>query len=107
LNDKPVFLDRFRLPNGMENSPWTMGSCNYVGTGLYVGEEVSNVAAALHERLPEAGIDTPAAGVTVMRVASSAGPEFYRAREAFYTQVFSVSNFGRTSRRQDQFRMYP
>jgi urease accessory protein len=89
LNDKAVFLDRFRLPNGMENSPWTMGGCNYVGTGLHVGEEASNVAAALHERLPEAGIDSPAAGVAVMRVVPAAGPEFHRCREIFTNSVQS------------------
>src|SRR5262249_52915201 len=35
-NDRSVYLDRFRLPSGLECSDSAMGDCNYLGTGLYV-----------------------------------------------------------------------
>jgi len=83
LNQQSVYLDRFRLPNGFERSPCAMGDCSYVGTGFYVGEQARSFATALHELLPEAGIDTPIDGVAVTRVVSTTGPHFHRCRETF------------------------
>jgi urease accessory protein len=78
-----VYLDRFRLPTGFERSAWTMGGGNYWGTGLYVGEEALRFVTTLHEKVPEAGIDTPVPKVVVMRVVSATGPDFRRYWEVF------------------------
>src|SRR5256885_4644618 len=55
VDNHSIYLDRFRLPNGLERSPWAMADHNYVGTGLYVGEEAQSFAETLHAVLPEAG----------------------------------------------------
>jgi urease accessory protein UreH len=78
-----VYLDRFSLPNGLERSVYAMGDCSYLGTGLYVGEGTAGVVTTLRRNLPEAGIDTLAADVVIVRVVSSAGPDFHRSREVF------------------------
>ncbi len=83
LNGKPVYIERFVLPNALERSEYAMGECNYLGTGLYVGEQASTVAARLHEALPEAGVDTLSPQVAIARVVSAAGPAFHRHRESF------------------------
>ncbi|HYR43063.1 MAG TPA: urease accessory protein UreD [Terriglobia bacterium] len=82
-NERSVYLDRFRLPNGFERSACAMGECSYLGTGLYVGEQAQSFALSLHQALPEAGIDTPVADVAVVRVVSKTGPDFHRSREMF------------------------
>jgi len=82
-NNRSVYLDRFLLPNGFECAAYTMGDCNYLGTGLYVGEEASSLATKLHQALPEAGVDTLAADVAIARVVSATGPDFHRSREMF------------------------
>ena len=77
-----VYLDRFRL-NGLVDSPWTMADCNYLATGLCVGEHASSFARMLRQKLPEAGIDAPVPEVAVTRIVSAAGPDFHRYREIF------------------------
>jgi hypothetical protein len=83
LNGVSTYLDRFRLPNGLQTSSWTMTDCSYLGTGLYVGDQASNFAIMLHEKLPKAGVDTPVPEVAVTRVASNTGPDFHHSREVF------------------------
>jgi urease accessory protein len=80
-----LYLDRFRLPNGFESSPWAMGECAYMGTGLYAGSHAQQFASVLHQSMPEAGIDNPAADLAVVRVVSASGPDFHRCREMFTT----------------------
>jgi urease accessory protein len=77
------YLDRFQLPKGFEGSPWAMGNCAHVGTGLYVGPQARRFASVLHQIMPQAGIDTPAEDLAVIRVASVSGPDFHRCREMF------------------------
>jgi urease accessory protein UreH len=82
-NNRSVYLDRFLLPNGFEGSACVMGDCNYLGTGLYVGERACRLVTTLRPALPQAGIDTLAADVAVVRVVSTTGPEFHRCTEMF------------------------
>jgi urease accessory protein len=79
-----VYLDRFHLlPNGCQRSAWAMGSYNYSGTGLYVGENARCVASKLHQALPDGGIDCPADTIAAARILSASGPDFHRCRETF------------------------
>jgi len=55
-----------------------MGCGNYWGPGLYVGEQAASFAAMLHEKVPEAGVDTPLSEIAVMPIVSAAGPDFRR-----------------------------
>jgi urease accessory protein len=77
------YLDRFQLSKGFECSPWAMGDCAHVGTGLYVGPHAQRLASLLHQSMPQAGMDTPAADLAVVRVVSVSGPDFHRCREMF------------------------
>jgi len=77
------YLDRFQLRGGIECSPWAMGDCAYLGTGLYTGPDAKQFASTLHETMPEAGIDNPAPDLGIVRVASVSGPDFHRRRELF------------------------
>ncbi len=92
LNDKLMYLDRFHLPNGFEESAWTMADCNYIGTGLYIGERALRFAKSFHERLPEAGVDT-LPGLALTRVVSATGPNFHRCHEMFRLCVSRISEF--------------
>ena len=79
-----AYLDRFRLlPNGQQQSTWTMGNADYTGIGLHVGEDARSRASELHRALPEAGIDTLSDSVTLARVVSPSGPHFHHCREMF------------------------
>ena len=60
-----------------------MGDHNYWGTGLYVGEDAAGFASRLHQRLPNAGVDSLADHVAAARVVSDSGPEFHRSRDLF------------------------
>ena len=82
-NNTSVYLDRFLLPNGLEDSACAMGDCSYLGTGLYVGEQACSLVTTLHPALPEAGIDTLAADVAIVRVVSTTGPDYHRCTEIF------------------------
>jgi urease accessory protein len=77
------YLDRFQLTKDFEGSPWAMGDCAHVGTGLYVGPDSQRFASALHQRMPQAGIDTPGADLAVVRVVSVSGSDFHHCREMF------------------------
>jgi urease accessory protein len=83
VNGRLVYLERFLLPNGIETSNHAMGECNYLGSGLVVGEDAAVVASRLHTALPDAGVDTPAPQLAVIRVVSPTGPEFHHSRELF------------------------
>jgi urease accessory protein len=83
LDNRMVYLDRFRLlQHDFERSPFAMSECNYLGTGLSVGD-TGSLTTKLHETLPEAGIDVLPAGVAVARVVSTTGPDFHHCREVF------------------------
>jgi urease accessory protein len=77
------YLDRFQLTKDFECSPWAMGDCAHLGTGLYVGPDSQRFASVLHQSMPQAGIDTPAADLAVIRVVSASGPDFQRCRDMF------------------------
>jgi urease accessory protein len=85
VDGRLLHLDRFRLVPKQQpvSKVWVMGSAVYVGTGLCVDEEASRVSELLHTEIPSAGVDTPAAGLTVVRVAESDGPVFHARRRAF------------------------
>jgi urease accessory protein len=83
LNNRLVYIDRFRLPNGLEGSPHVMGISGYVGTGLYVGSQTSTITTGLQEAIPEAGIDAITSNVAAVRVVTDAGPELQRYRDIF------------------------
>jgi urease accessory protein len=80
-----VFLDRFRLQPkcSMPSTPWGMSCTTYTGTGLYVGNDAANFAAALHDALPKAGVDVLENGLAVTRILTSSGPEFHHCRGVF------------------------
>ena len=77
------YLDRFRLTKDFEGSPWAMGDCAHVGTGLYAGPHAQGFASVLHQSMPQAGIDTPVPDLAVIRVVSVSAPDFHRCREIF------------------------
>ena len=77
------YLDRFQLRKDFEGSLWAMGDCAHLGTGLYVGPDSQRFASVLHRSMPQAGIDTPAADLAVIRVVSASGPDFHRCRDMF------------------------
>src|SRR5690349_1977518 len=83
LNNRLVYLDRFRLPNGLERSARVMAECSYVGTGLVVGRRASSIASVLHEAAPEAGIDIVNNEVAALRIVSAEGPELHRVYDIF------------------------
>ena len=79
-----VYLDRFRLlAKVAEHSTLVMGNNNYLGTGLVAGSRVLELAKAMREDLPAAGIDTPTPEFAMARVVSHDGPGFHRSRELF------------------------
>lgn len=78
-----LYLERFRLPDRFETSRWAMNDCDYLGTGLYFGPRAKDFASALHEKMPETGIDNPSADIVVVRVTCISGPDFHRRREIF------------------------
>jgi urease accessory protein UreH len=79
------YLDRFRLSpaTSAPGSPWRMGNARYLATGLCVDPHADDLSARLHDSLPRAGVDTPAAETLVARVAEADGLDFHRARSAF------------------------
>jgi urease accessory protein UreH len=87
LNGKPVYLERFHLPDGLQRSDYAMGECNYLGTGLFVGDRASEFAACLHSAIPDAGVDMLAPKVAIMRSVCASGPDFHRSRDMFLRQI--------------------
>jgi urease accessory protein len=83
--DRLLFLDRFYLrPEcGMPSTRWGMGCATYTGTGLYVGEDAAKFAGALHEALPDAGVDVLENDLAITRMVTASGPEFHRSRDLF------------------------
>jgi urease accessory protein UreH len=83
-NHRPVFLDRFQLVPAAAPKPARRPDLpDYVGTGLYIGEDAGAVAAGLRRDLPGAGVDQPASQLAIVRTASASGPEFHRAAASF------------------------
>jgi urease accessory protein len=79
-----VYLDRFHLHTPTSrSSTWAMGSNNYLGTGLYVGDDAGEFASGLRQNLPETGIDSVEPDVVLVRVAAPDGPAFHRSRRLF------------------------
>lgn len=82
------YLERYRIqPDDQRvRTSWVAGDCCYFGTTLASGWPVSAVRMEqLHHALAglpgvEAGVDRLAAGLTVTRLASPAGPPFHAAR---------------------------
>jgi urease accessory protein UreH len=87
LNGKPVYLERFHLPDGLQRSDYAMGECNYLGTGLCVGDQASEFAAGLHTAIPDAGIDMLTPKVAIVRTVSASGPDFHRSQDMFSRQI--------------------
>ena len=85
MNGRPLFLDRFSLApkHPHPNSEWVMRNAAYVGTGLYFGADALEAAENSHDALPEAGVDSLSPDFAVVRVATTSGPEFHRARAMF------------------------
>ena len=83
LDGHSIYLDRFRLRTGFEKSTRAMADCNYWGTGMYVGENASKLAESLHQKIPEAGVDTLSSQLAVIRIASVSGPHLRRCLEIF------------------------
>jgi urease accessory protein UreH len=87
------FLDRFYL-DPRKQSPvtqWTMRDAHYLATALCYDPRASEITDRVHELLPEAGIDTPAPGLLALRVAASNGSDFHKTRDAFTSQIDSLS----------------
>jgi urease accessory protein len=80
-----LFLDRFHLrPEcGLPSTRWRMGCATYTGTGLYVGEDAAEFAGALHEGLPDAGVDVLGNRLAVARIVTGDGPAFHQCRDVF------------------------
>ena len=85
MNGRLLYADRFRLRPASVSpaSDWMMGRATYLATGLRFDESDQEFCLRLHDLLPQAGVDNPAAGLTAVRVALSDGPEFYRYGKAF------------------------
>ena len=81
-----LHLDRFRLMPKQKSltTDWIMSDARYLATGLCFDERAENLADRLHESMPCAGVDTPAPGLTVVRVVSTDGPDFHLQRLSFF-----------------------
>jgi urease accessory protein len=80
-----LYLDRFLLEpdRKSERAPWAMGDADYLGTGLYYGQDAPRLARRLHESLPHAGVDCPAPGLLVCRLLAPTGPDLHSGRATF------------------------
>ena len=86
-----IYLDRFRICAGdAQNSRWAMGTASYLGTGLYLDPQSRYFASAMHELLPESGIDSVTDSLTTVRVVSADGPEFHRSGDLFRAQAATM-----------------
>ena len=93
VDGKLVYLDRFCL-KPQEQSPtaeWKMGPAQYLATALCFDARAVELAGRFHVGIPEAGADTLAPGLTVVRIASVSGPEFHRHHRAFISETQAVS----------------
>jgi urease accessory protein UreH len=84
-NNQLLYLDRFRLVPREDRliAPWTMGNARYHASGLCFDDRANDFAEKLHDAMPDAGVDTPTAGLSVVRVATVDGLSFHRAMAAF------------------------
>jgi urease accessory protein len=84
-----LYLDRFLLRPRQHHpaSDWAMSHFRYFGSGLYFGEDAAALCDRLHVALPEAGVDSPVAGVTAVRVLGDEGHCFRRSRQVFAETV--------------------
>src|SRR5262245_15785595 len=89
VDERLLFLDRFSLRPPLEppTPEWMMGAARYFGAGLCFDEDASDLADRLHCALPSAGVDTPASGLTVVRVVANEGPEFYSMFKAGFVHA--------------------
>jgi urease accessory protein len=87
-NEQLVYLDRFRLPNGLERSARVMNECSYMATGLVVGRDARSIASALHETIPEAGVDVITDEVAAIRAVAAEGPELHRFHDIFRRNIW-------------------
>ena len=80
-----AFLDRFHLQprSSMPSTRWGMDRGTYTGTGLYLGDDAAGFAEALHEALPNAGVDVLENDLAVTRLVTGDGPAFHHARSLF------------------------
>jgi urease accessory protein len=80
-----LYIDRFCLRPRLNSptQPFVMGDARYLATGLLFAGAVDTFAGRLHDLLPGAGVDIPAAGLALVRVMSVDGPQFHRARDTF------------------------
>jgi urease accessory protein len=84
VNNDLVYLDRFRLVGpDPQHARWAMNDCNYIGAGLFVGEQARCFAGELHQAIPEAGVDLLNNHVTLARIARRSGPDFHLSCEMF------------------------
>ena len=80
-----LYLDRFRLAPHEQtpNAEWMMRDFHYLGSGVCVCEDASDLASRLQERLPCAGVDVPESGLVTVRAVAKTGPEFHMQRSMF------------------------
>jgi urease accessory protein UreH len=85
VNGQLLYIDRFQLTPQKRPlaGTWILDDARYVGSGLCVDERSSNLAGLLHDLMPAAGTDSPAAGLTIVRVTETDGPAFHAQRDAF------------------------
>jgi urease accessory protein len=86
LDSRPIFLDRVDLnPGRKPASPWGAGGCDYVSTGLCLVDEAKSgpLMEDLHHDMPDAGVDSPVAGLVIVRAPCSSGIERRRLQDLF------------------------
>jgi urease accessory protein len=90
MNGQVLYLDRFRLTPKQDppTGEWTMARARYLATGLCFDDR-ADFAERLHGLMPKAGVDAPAAGLVVARVAVDDGPDFHSSRTAFVSATMS------------------
>ena len=84
LHGQMLYLDRFRLMprHDPPTGEWTMARARYMATGLCFDDR-TDLAERLHQLMPMAGVDEPAPGLVVARVAVDDGLNFHFCRAAF------------------------
>jgi urease accessory protein len=89
-----LYLDRFRLAPREQtpNTPWMLRDSYYLGSGVCVSPDASELASRLHERLPHAGVDMPEPGLVTVRAAAKTGPEFHLQRLMFTHSAAPLSD---------------
>lgn len=90
IDGRVSFLDRFDVrPDRETSSAWGAGSCGYLSTGLCVDDEERSVRLLedLHNLMPEAGVDSPSPGLTIVRAPCSSGIERRRLQDLFTAET--------------------